>query len=488
MSFEEKLKKIIKELLLNEIILSSEEIEILKDKKILQKTEEIVENKDFFLVKNEIKNYNNIKKERIKLEKLNIFLENEYFLSSKIIKPDNFIENYQRYFLWFREKFIEKYGFEKIISINKLNSKNEKKEVEIICMISSISETKNKHKVFNGNDLTGEIKVLINNNNSKLKNISEKICEEDVVYIKGKLGNKIIFLEELKYLNYSRKKEKNKIDKNLIFISDLHIGSSCFCEEKFIKFVNWVNTQKFENKKEDNGQNKNKEESKNNNPIIFVLGDIVDGVGVYKSQEKEQKIKSLKHQYEKAAELFSKINKEIKIIIIPGEHDNFNFFEPQNILNSSECKDLISLENVIVLPNPSFLKIKQENSNLKILLYHGNSFDYFLQKHTQNNEADKSAEFFIETILEKRYLGNSKLSSYNPCMLQNKIIKQIPDIFATGHIHAPNISKNKNVLFLNPGTFQDKKKILKKENEKTTNCTAVFYNTKTEKIKILKFD
>ena len=74
-------------------------------------------------------------------------------------------------------------------------------------------------------------------------------------------------------------------------------------------------------------------------PEVRVVGDNVDGVGVYPKQEKELEIKDIKEQYRKLAEFLGGIRNSITIIMCPGGlHDAVRLIEPQpKIPTSSNC-------------------------------------------------------------------------------------------------------------------------------------------------------
>ena len=54
---------------------------------------------------------------------------------------------------------------------------------------------------------------------------------------------------------------------------------------------------------------------------IFIVGDLVDGCGIYPEQDKELLIKDVYQQYKECAELLKQIPKHIPLIICPGNHD-----------------------------------------------------------------------------------------------------------------------------------------------------------------------
>ena len=99
---------------------------------------------------------------------------------------------------------------------------------------------------------------------------------------------------------------KSETESYAVFLSDLHIGSRYFMHEEFAEFVSWLSTPDPVARK-----------------IRFVLigGDVVDGVGIYPNQDKELVCQTIQEQLQMVDDLIEKIPKNIKIIIMPGNHD-----------------------------------------------------------------------------------------------------------------------------------------------------------------------
>ncbi|MCX8191659.1 MAG: hypothetical protein N3F06_02490, partial [Nitrososphaerales archaeon] len=87
----------------------------------------------------------------------------------------------------------------------------------------------------------------------------------------------------------------------VILMSDLHIGSKMFLYEAFERFILWL-TQYC---KEDYIAGRIK--------YLILGGDVVDGVGVYPNQEDDLEELNIYQQYRRAAQLLSKIPKNIQI-------------------------------------------------------------------------------------------------------------------------------------------------------------------------------
>ena len=92
-------------------------------------------------------------------------------------------------------------------------------------------------------------------------------------------------------------------------------------KDNFLKFIDYLNG----NFQEDSEYKKIK--------YLFLVGDVVTGVGNYPNQEKDLEIVDLEEQFLELSQLLGKIRKDIKIIISPGNHDGVRLMEPQPFLD-----------------------------------------------------------------------------------------------------------------------------------------------------------
>ena len=59
---------------------------------------------------------------------------------------------------------------------------------------------------------------------------------------------------------------------------------------------------------------------------VIIAGDLVDGVGIYPSQQEELEIKEIVAQYEEFCRLIKQIPADKQIIICPGNHDAVHLY------------------------------------------------------------------------------------------------------------------------------------------------------------------
>jgi len=312
--------------------------------------------------------------------------------------------------------------------------------VKIIGMVKDFRNTKNGHKIFEIEDETGEISVLVHNENHKLFEKSEIIVRDEVIGIVGSRKGNLVISNEIIQPGVPRIEEK-PMDFSIVFISDVHIGSCTFLEDVFNKFVRWINCE-F-------GSQEQIEIAKDVKYLV-VAGDIVDGIGVYPHQDKELTIKDITLQYEEAARLFGQIRSDIKIIIAPGNHDASRVAEPQPAVPEEYAEALYNLKNVEFVSNPAIVSLE----GIKTLIYHGRSFDDLAM--TVKGLSHQNSDIIMKELLEKRHIApiygeRTPLASEIEDYL---VIEDIPDIFHTGHVHINSYKKYKGIHMINSGTFQ----------------------------------
>ncbi len=312
--------------------------------------------------------------------------------------------------------------------------------IKIIGMVKDFRTTKNGHKILEIEDETGEISVLVHNENHKLFEKSETIVRDEVIGVIGSRKGNFVISSEIIQPGVPRIEEKT-MDFTVVFISDVHIGSHNFLEDDFNKFIKWINCE-FGSPEQI--------EIARDVKYLVVAGDIVDGIGVYPNQDEDLSIKDIALQYEEAARLFSQIRSDIKIIIAPGNHDASRLAEPQPAVPEEYAKDLYNLKNVEFVSNPAIVSL----DGVKTLIYHASSF-VDMDMNVKGLE-QKHSGLIMKELLEKRHLApiygeRTPLASEIEDYL---VIDDIPHVFHTGHTHMNSYKKYKGVHMINSGTFQ----------------------------------
>lgn len=340
-------------------------------------------------------------------------------------------------------------------SIKEATSMND--VVNVVGMINDVRYTKNNHKLIEIEDETGSATVLVHNENHDLYEQAERMVKDEVIGVVGSRKGSLIMASQL--LNPGVPRIDDRItDFSTVFLSDIHIGSATFLEDAFDRFIKWMQG--------DYGDDMSQEIAKNVKYVV-IAGDVVDGIGVYPSQDKELIIKDIYEQYEEAARLIGEID-HVKIIIAPGNHDACRLAEPQPALPEDYAEDLYQLKNVEFVSNPSMVSL----DGLKVLIYHGRSFDDMAM--TVKGMSHQQSDQIMKELMEKRHLApiygeRTPLASE---IEDHMVIEEVPDVFHTGHVHINSYKKYKGIHLVNSGTFQSQTEFQKIYNIMPT-CAQV---------------
>ena len=372
----------------------------------------------------------------------------------------------------------------RISQLRDINNTNT--DVSVIGLINDISETKNGHSVVTIEDNSGEIKCFINKEKKEMISIVKNFCLDEGIGIRGKIGNKIIWVDEIIKPTVSNDFEMKSTENEgyFVVISDLHFGAKVFVDEAFQRFLDWIN-----------GKSPNEKINKIAEKIRYVIipGDIIEGIGIYPGQGADARILSSELQYHEAARWLSQIPKDKAIIIIPGNHDSVRLSEPQPSISYEKAYPLYNMENVIILSNPSRISIFNEDPSggINVYLYHGGSIFYYADKiqHLRENGGAKKPEEVIKYLLEKRHLAPSHGSTLYIPDAQNDplVIKKMPDFFVTGHTHKLSLANFKGCTIISGGCWVEMSDYQEKMGMFPDIGKCIICNTKTRKVKILNF-
>ncbi|MBW6442662.1 metallophosphoesterase [Patescibacteria group bacterium] len=401
----------------------------------------------------------------------------------KKIEVGDFVKNLRNRFSEMKEILQEHRDLNDLVSINKLSSQS--KKVSIIGMVSQKKVTKNKNLMFEVEDLTGKIKVIINQNKPEIYALAEEISLDTILGFSGFGDQNIFFVNNIILPDISPLEKKHSpIEEYALFIGDLHYGSKLFMEENFKKFIRYINGEV---------SNTNLDQIKKIK-YLFILGDVVAGVGNYPSQQKDLYVEDIEEQFQGLANLLGKIRKDIQIIISPGNHDGVRLMEPQPPLDEKYAWPLYNLKNLIFTPNPSYVNIGADKrlnfSGFDVLTYHGFSYAYYANNIPSLIEKGLNApDKIMIYLLKNRHLAPTNSSvQYFPHKIDELLIKKVPDIFVSGHTHKMEVSSYKGVLIISTSTWEQETSYNKRKGNTPDFCKVPMLNTKTRSIKILDFE
>jgi DNA polymerase II small subunit len=411
-----------------------------------------------------------------------------YNKKQKKIEIQDFVLHYQKRYELLKKILQSRGDLIAPLSISRILSKRNREKVSTIGMVYEKNITKNNNIILNVEDNTGSISVLINNSKAELFKKAKDIVLDEVIGLRGVNGDKIVFADEIFFpdipLNDGIK--TSPIENYLAIISDVHVGSSLFLENDFLKFINWLNGK--------TGSKEQKEIAKKVK-YLFIVGDLVDGVGIFPNQEYEQNLPDIYSQYKKSAELLGQIRKDLKIIICPGNHDAVRLAEPQPVLDPEIAKPVYELENVVMVSNPAVVNIEKSEGfpGFDVLLYHGYSYDDYSAnvesiRFSGATISDRT-NMVMKFLLQKRHLApthGSTLFIPDPDE-DDLVIDSVPDFFVSGHIHKANITQYGKVTKISGGCWESITPFQIKTGHSPEPGKVPIVNLKTRATKILKF-
>jgi len=404
-----------------------------------------------------------------------------YVPKTKAIEVEDFVRHFRSRFLALKNILQERAELEGLTAINRLTQ--QRRDVSVIGMVVSKRVTKNKNLLLELEDLTGRTLVLVSKNKPELFSIAKNVLLDDVIAVSGSGTREMIFANNIVFPDAALP-EKKKLNKDILvaFTADLHVGSKMFLEENFLRFVDWLNMK-----------NGDKEQKKLASKVkyLFITGDTVDGVGIYPGQEELLEIKDVKQQYEKLAELLGMIRKDIKIIMCPGQHDAVRVAEPQPAIGRDYGEALYKLENLHLVSNPAIVEISDGNNSVRILMYHGASMHDVINEIEElrlNRGHDIPAKV-VTYLLKRRHLAPTHSAQvYIPDSEEDLlVIKDVPDIVATGDLHRPDIELYNNILVVASSCWQSITPFEEKVGNDPDPCKVPLLNLRTREIKILDF-
>lgn len=399
----------------------------------------------------------------------------------------DFVAHYKHRYDFMKGLLQQRVELQDVVSISRALKREPMQEVSVIGMVYDRDYTANGNLIYTLEDATGTLKLLINKNNQKLFEQGEKICPDEIIGIKGKIKNKMIFSDQVFFPDVPQPTNALKCAPEEVyaaFISDIHFGSKKFLQEEFLRFVSWINGE--------TGNDKQKALALRVK-YLFVIGDIVAGVGVYPGQEKDLTLLDIKEQYTLGSELFSRIRKDVQIIMCPGNHDSVRAAEPQPPLERTYAEPLFQLPNLHLVSNPCYVTIHQSKDfpGIDVLLYHGGSFHYYIDNvpSLRVNKARDNPGQVLRLLLQKRHLAPAHHASvYLPTTdVDNLIIHKVPDILVSGDMHRSDLSDYNGVKIINCSCWESKTEYQEKTGNNPDPCKVPLYSLKTREVTMLDF-
>ena len=344
-------------------------------------------------------------------------------------------------------------------NINNILRLSNKVEVSVLGLVNKIRKTKNGNYILALEDLTGLINVLVKKGSENQDQLNIKIAErtlsDQMVYIEGTYNpgenrrSSIIYGNYISKIDVPRDYEPNVSHDplSIALISDIHIGSKEFELKLWTRFIDLLNGRIG---------NKIQKEYAGKIKYLIINGDLVDGIGIYPSQQSDLTITNIYKQFDKATEMLSEIPEYIKIFYSSGNHEPVRNAIPRPAVPKKYSEGLINL-GVECIGNPSIVQTHGVNT----LIFHGDSM-LDMNMLIPGLENDKSVETMKE-YLKCRHLAPifGKKTQIAPISKDWLTIDKIPDIFHTGHIHINDMGSYNKIMLVNSGCFQSQTDFMK---------------------------
>ena len=372
-----------------------------------------------------------------------------------------------------------------IMSIQRLQRKKDKEQISVIGMVSDIGESKNGNLIITIEDPQSSCKAIVMKDKDVFEHAKD-ILYDEVIGVTGTGGDGVVFVDDIIWpdIPHNRQMKYAPVDENVVFISDVHVGSDNFMHNEFVNFISWLNGEY--------GDDDQKQMAKKVK-YLFIAGDCVDGIGIYPKQQEELDIDTMSGQYEAFADYLKKIPSHIQIFICPGNHDVVHLAEPQPVFYKKYTQSLHDMPNVHLVSNPSMISIgkTEDFSGINVLMYHGYSFDFYVANvdSIRNGGGYKRADLIQQFLLKRRHLAPAfKSTPYLPAYQEDPLlIRTIPDIMITGHIHYSSVANYRGVTMMSGSCWQACTKFQEKLGHEPEPGMVPVVNLKTREVNVLNF-
>ncbi len=358
-------------------------------------------------------------------------------------------------------------------TVAKTKSSQSREKCRVIGMVADSRTTKNGHLLVEFEDDSGSMPCLFSKRDEQMLEIGGRLLLDEVVAFDGFSTNGLFIVNEVTWPELPIR-ERRTVDSDacIALLSDLHVGSKFFMREEFERFLEFLNGKGPE--KELAGRIK----------YLLIAGDLVDGVGVYPSQEEELVTKDIYEQYEQFNELMSAVPDWIEVVIAPGNHDPVRIAEPQPRLPREFTGELEKKKNFHFVGNPAFFDIE----GLSVLMYHGFSMDTLVSSLSTLRSGYQNPELVGIEMLKRRHL--CPIYGRKPIVPEKKdylVVDAVPDLFHFGHVHKNGYANYRGTTIINSGTWQNTTDFQLKMGHVPSPCQLPIYELRSASYKVLNF-
>ncbi len=384
--------------------------------------------------------------------------------------PDEFVEFMRKRFRFLKSVLAKKNGVDPIPISNLLNSTSRDGDrVLIVGMVLEKRVLRDFSIRMQVDDETGSIPVIFKKGGRYWEK-ADRIPVDSVVAIRGTFRRGRIYADSFRLPDINGELiEPASASGKVALISDIHMGSKYFNQEAFDRFVRWLGSDGARDVR-----------------YLVICGDLVDGVGVYPSQEDELKIADVYKQFRLASSFLERIPKDVRVVYIPGNHEPVRQAEPQPVVPDEYLNSLLEVRpDLMALPNPALVGI----GDVRLMIYHGRSLNA-LFKHIPGLQPIRP-ETVVEAMtwmLRLRHLapiyGEHPISPEREDWL---LLDQVPHVLHTGHIHVYGVGEHNGVKVVNSGTFENETPYIKSLGIEVTVGKAILLDLRNLGVEVKDF-
>lgn len=316
-------------------------------------------------------------------------------------------------------------------------------EVKLVGIVAEVRTTKNGHRLLELEDESGSVNVLAPASDSQLLLEADTVIEDEVIGVICKPPGRgdLLILQKIVRPDVPMQGQARRSPKSaaVAVLSDIHFGSKTFLADDWERFLRWINLEW--------GDSRMKALARKVKYLV-INGDVVDGIGIFPGQEEELAIVDAYDQYQYAGEQLARIRDDVRIFVLPGNHDLVRPAEPQPAL-PRKYADLFPA-SVTHVGNPCKISVE----GVEFLAYHGRSMDDWITR-----VAGMKYEYplkVMEEMVQRRHMV-PVYGLRTPIAPEHKdylAIDTVPDVFITGHVHAAGLGSYRGVTLINASCWQ----------------------------------
>jgi DNA polymerase II small subunit len=477
----EKKKNVVSFLMQNNMLVTSDLLGKMDDPQFLDRLYDMSTNRDAGELRRVLNPSHEIQ------EAPPVIIARDYDGTVKKATLDSFVAYFKIRYKILSKMLSERQELSNAQSINRILGKEGRERTAIIGFVFDKQDTKNGNLMVTIEDSTGQIKVIFSKSKEQIFKRAKDLMFDEVVGIIGQASDNVMFGADIIIpdIPITHELKKSPVEEYAVVLSDIHVGSNNFLADEFNKCIRWLRGETGTEKQRAIAQKVR---------YVFIVGDMVDGVGIYPSQEKELTLPDINAQYNEFTRHIKDIPKNIRIIICPGNHDAVRMAEPQPKIPKDYLGDVYDMPNVTMISNPSSVIIGRTSTfpGFEVLMYHGYSYDYYgdrVESIRESGDASQRIGFVMRYLLQRRHLAPSYDSTQFIVDSEKDalVIDSVPDFFFSGHIHKSSWLNYRGVTLISGSCFQARTKFQEKVGHNPDPCRVPVVNLQTRDITVLNF-